>query len=966
MKKDLIRIMAVVFILFSVSAQSYGQKMDPVDFKGVDLSPAYPCNPEKDFNKEFPPEIQDQAKDVQWKKNVRLRYGNALDFQRELGKVNNVVAYVRIILKSAKEGKMRLAVGSDDGMSCFINGAKAFSSKNVYRGLKPGEDQFDVNLVQGENTILFKVFQGQEGYALQFSAAAEPDTELVQGGDFPPAKAVFQFELPKAGTTSAGVYNSSGVLVRTLWAMKPMDRGKFKGEWDGQDEFGNMMPAGDYEFHVVLNNSTYKNVGVIGNTGKPSNTFGHVPVNFECLALDKEGFLYSVHDWDEAHHDVIRWNPETGNVFSHSFHPVEGIAKAVCVDDEFAYVTAWGNGNPNNPQDREKNLKLGITKLRIKKGDGDVNWNRIKFTNAGNEIVIYKGGASYPEGVSSEDKGIMTIPLLSIAVKDNDLYVTDSLAGKVRIYDKVTGDAKGTFDVKLPQSIAFAPDGRIWIGHERSKISIFSPDGKYLSTPVTDLKRLNSIAFGPDSTLYVTDQAAGQVRIYKVNGDKVSLSRTFGEKAKPGDRAADRYHDLHGLAVDAKGNIFTAQNERGMCGGRIAKFAASGKPEWEQMGLEFSSSATYSKDNPDMLFSYTRHNYKVNKKDGSWEYAGNNLPDPAPYWAPGGYARIVNIGGNDFYAAAIGDGVQVYRIEKNSDKNLGPVMKLVSIMGRANPLPDAKNGEAWRQENHFLWSWSDEQGDNLPQPEEITYNSKPGNKKPLWQYGALTIDADMNVWMASFDRGGETPEKESVWMIPMSGVNKLGNPVYDWGKAVKKIPKNDLLLPGMPMKQDKPFGVQPKLVQNSADGLTYLYAHTQWDRAPQSGGLHMGGNILGCFKGSEAKWRIVLPEMCVGLSAIPDGNGGCMIGGQPFIGTMHHYSKDGLLIGIFGPDKNLMGSKPNHTTGLMDMYSALNVCRDPRDGILDVFVEENYNLRIPWYRVDDRDIQTITGRLMIK
>jgi hypothetical protein len=35
------------------------------------------------------------------------------------------------------------------------------------------------------------------------------------------------------------------------------------------------------------------------------------------------------------------------------------------------------------------------------------------------------------------------------------------------------------------------------------------------------------------------------------------------------------------------------------------------------------------------------------------------------------------------------------------------------------------------------------------------------------------------------------------------------------------------------------------------------------------------------------------------------------------------------------------------------------VNRDPRDGLLDVFVEDNFNLRIAWYRIDDRQIETI-------
>jgi hypothetical protein len=39
------------------------------------------------------------------------------------------------------------------------------------------------------------------------------------------------------------------------------------------------------------------------------------------------------------------------------------------------------------------------------------------------------------------------------------------------------------------------------------------------------------------------------------------------------------------------------------------------------------------------------------------------------------------------------------------------------------------------------------------------------------------------------------------------------------------------------------------------------------------------------------------------------------------------------------------------------------VSRNPRDKLLDVFVEEDYALRIAWYRADDRAIKTLTGTL---
>ena len=44
--------------------------------------------------------------------------------------------------------------------------------------------------------------------------------------------------------------------------------------------------------------------------------------------------------------------------------------------------------------------------------------------------------------------------------------------------------------------------------------------------------------------------------------------------------------------------------------------------------------------------------------------------------------------------------------------------------------------------------------------------------------------------------------------------------------------------------------------------------------------------------------------------------------------------------------------------GRLDSYLAVNCNRDPRDGLIDVFVEDNLNQRIVWYRVKDTDIQT--------
>jgi hypothetical protein len=47
----------------------------------------------------------------------------------------------------------------------------------------------------------------------------------------------------------------------------------------------------------------------------------------------------------------------------------------------------------------------------------------------------------------------------------------------------------------------------------------------------------------------------------------------------------------------------------------------------------------------------------------------------------------------------------------------------------------------------------------------------------------------------------------------------------------------------------------------------------------------------------------------------------------------------------------------------MDNTAALAVNRDPRDGLLDVFGEDSWLNRAIWYRVDDRQMQVIEGRV---
>ncbi|RYE16241.1 MAG: hypothetical protein EOP42_34280, partial [Sphingobacteriaceae bacterium] len=82
-----------------------------------------------------------------------------------------------------------------------------------------------------------------------------------------PQNGIFNFELKSNLNTSAGVYNSDGVLIRTLWSGVRYDAGCYEGQWDGLlDDGVTVAPTGNYRIKILTNDVKYDWEGVIGNT----------------------------------------------------------------------------------------------------------------------------------------------------------------------------------------------------------------------------------------------------------------------------------------------------------------------------------------------------------------------------------------------------------------------------------------------------------------------------------------------------------------------------------------------------------------------------------------------------------------------------------------------------------------------------------------------------------------------------
>ncbi len=617
------------------------------------------------------------------------------------------------------------------------------------------------------------------------------------------------------------------------------------------------------------------------------------------------------------------------------------------------------------------------------------------FTSQGRSIKVYDGEGTgypannyptprYPATASEADRDVMRVPLLSIALSGDTLFVTDALGGRILKYHKISGNHLGTIDnIPLACGLAIAPDGNVWVGHEHAKVSVYSPTGERLATPVTDLAEVRALAI-QGSTLAVADRT-GSVRKYSINGTQATLLGSYGLPQRPGDRAPQRLSAINGLAMNSAQAIFVS--DRLGDGSRLQMIDASLGPVWQQMDLEFSSSGTYASADPSLVFSAHRKAYRVDKATGQWSLLGTARTEfskgyfgnyDSTHFGP---PNVVRFGARDFLYFPAGDSLAIYSIEPAADAERGPTLKLCSVLGGSQPGPDGLHrDETWRTENRYLWEWNDTQGDGeiqfspgtgIGRRGEVDVIGLPGNPHPDWAWVRRAVEVDDAgwVWMTSANRNhipkADDPfEAEALYAIAPRELNVLGYPVYRWSDAVRVA---DDAAGRAALGLTAAERLEWKSVGRSDDGMVYALAWSNKAGLPQDDSAWMGGNVLfgfGPFTGTAPtvlgapKWRVTLPKRSVGMVPIPGGRGGALVGIDPGSGTVGHFMKDGLLIGSMQAAARFRDSaREPWVVGALDANLAVNCKRDPQDGLLDVFVEDNLNGRIMWYRVDDTNIQ---------
>lgn len=423
-------------------------------------------------------------------------------------------------------------------------------------------------------------------------------------------------------------------------------------------------------------------------------------------------------------------------------------AAAVAVDDTFVYI----------------GTEVGLFRTRI----GDETYNRIPVT----------GGR-----------------LHGLALRDGELFLSDSKAGRIRVLATATMREIRSFAVPMPGPLTVGADGRVWVIEGRPgeesfdrgglRVGSYSQDGQ--SGPaITDFENPCALAMDKAGRLFVGGlNHHSQVWTYDVSGTPRKVG-TFGVEGgifsgRPGEYGPQKFHWIRGLAFDATGNLYVAGVLGSWYNALIEAYTPSGQRLWEVHGLG-NWLDTACSDPADENTVYTKENVfhldwsqPPGRESSIAGLTVNRFKYPLDSRVTDGHGpghRLLNgvrrIGGKRFlYCGGQGTGnLEIYQFSEN-----GCVAAPCGLVAGASSWRPG-NGKRW-PEDAETFLWTDDNGDGSPDAAEFA----AVERKPRW--GFMHLDAAAGIWQCSGDG--------MIFHLPCEGLNARGNPIY---RRASEVPYN--------------------------------------------------------------------------------------------------------------------------------------------------------------------------------
>lgn len=381
------------------------------------------------------------------------------------------------------------------------------------------------------------------------------DDALPQAAPLP---CTLEYDLPESGEVSVALYDAKQEVVRVIAAAAPRQAGRVVERWDGRDELGQPLPAGQYVWKGLVHQPiTTRYVMSVHNSGQPAyktddNTGGwggdHGIPFAACAVGDSL---------------LLAWN---GNECGSGLIRTDGDGRKQwgIINSQTALATD-GTRVFAETQEFGKGLRCYAAK------DG----RPLTWGNGATALVPPPGGDEKSNAVSA------------LACQAGRLHVGYEHRDLVAVYDAARGDLLTTWAVPTPNALAARPDGTLAAISDGRLVEI--KDGNVRLLAGDHLDQPTGVAVATDGTIYVAN--GGDLQNVSVFSAAGGYQKSIGKAGgRPWVGRFDPAGMLHprGLAIDAKGRLWVME----------AAAAPKRVSVWDvatgALAQEFFGGATYS------------------------------------------------------------------------------------------------------------------------------------------------------------------------------------------------------------------------------------------------------------------------------------------------------------------------------------------------------------------------------------
>jgi hypothetical protein len=645
------------------------------------------------------------------------------------------------------------------------------------------------------------------------------------------------YKMPADGELTLGLFDEDGHLLRWLAQGDFRNAGKNKEPWDGLDQYGKPLPAGDYVlkglYHPTLTTDYKMSVCNPGNPPWPTpddkgDWLGdeHDPQaaatdgKWVYLAAPGSELGYSIIAVDENGQRQwgIRSNGDgrsvslavSGNYLyalysgceltdsTHNFNGKNAIGRAIltCYDKRTGQPVFFTVKNPV--------LKIATWPYRT-----DYTWLDTLRNNKSFTPQVYGGQPRY----FCNDVGEST-NALGMAVLGSKVYVAMNYDNKLLVVDGTTGAPTGE-EIPLDSPVGLCPlDDHTLLAVSGKQVVKVDVNSKAVTPVITsNLVAPDNVATDKDGNIYVSDWATSfQVKVFDSTGKLLHAIGKEGGRPWVGKWNANGMLVPRGVAVTDEGKVWVAEDDGSPK--RISVWdSKSGALLKDYVGpTPYGGGTLFWIDPKDPTLVHTEGTtFKADYAKKTYtplaiDYRRENHDDP---FTPIGHSlnvrqgRVLYHDGHEYVV----DHDKVTKILERKGDVYRPVAAFGGVYWVLNP--DGTGVVDWDSllyhpykgffPHCFIghvrdnFSWTDTNGDNLVQPDEMHWVKSTSGPYKDGAQGLLGSGWGVDVapdW--SYYGLCQFHDHTAVMRVPLKGWTKDNAPIYDMAdaKPVILLPPN--------------------------------------------------------------------------------------------------------------------------------------------------------------------------------